>query len=302
MTKTASSPASVQATGLTKRYGRKRALDGVDLTVSGAGVLALLGPNGAGKTSFVQTALGLTPPSSGTLRVFGGQPGAMANRRRIGVMMQDADLPDTLTGRELLTLFASYYPDPEPVDALIDRCALGAFAKRAYGKLSGGQKRRVQFALALVGKPDLLFLDEPTTGLDGEARRALWSIVRDTAARGARVILTTHYLEEADALADRVAVMQDGRIIADDTAQGLRDQVGGALVRCETALDDAALGALDGVRRVRRSGRRAEILVADPVAFLKALFAADPTPGDLIVRQPTLEEAFDALTSGKETA
>ena len=207
MTKTASSPASVQAQGLTKRYGRKTALAGVDLTVSGPGVLALLGPNGAGKTTFVQAALGLTPPSSGTLRVFGGQPGAMANRRRIGVMMQDADLPDTLTGRELLTLFASYYPHPEPIDALIERCALGAFAKRAYGKLSGGQKRRVQFALALVGKPDLLFLDEPTTGLDGEARRALWAIVRDTAARGARGILTTHYLEEADALADRVAVM-----------------------------------------------------------------------------------------------
>lgn len=295
MTAASTSPA-LKAEGLTKRYGRKTALEGVNLSLNGAGVVALLGPNGAGKTTFVQTALGLTKPSSGDLKVFGESAGSKANRIRTGVMMQDTDLPDTLTGRELLSLFASYYPAPESLDTLIERCALTPFVGRRYGQLSGGQKRRIQFALSLIGKPDLLFLDEPTTGLDGEARRALWAIVRETADRGALVVLTTHYLEEADALADRVAVLQAGKLIAHDTAAALRQQVGGSLVQFETRLDNTTLETLDTVRRIRWSGRRAEVLVNDPVAFLKALFIADPNPSDLIVRQPTLDEAFDALT------
>lgn len=295
MTPASISPA-LKAEGLTKRYGRKTALDGVTLSLDGAGVVALLGPNGAGKTTFVQAALGLTKPSSGQLKVFGGSAGSKTNRIRTGVMMQDTDLPDTLTGRELLALFASYYPAPENLDTLIDRCALTPFVDRRYGQLSGGQKRRIQFALSLIGQPDLLFLDEPTTGLDGEARRALWAIVRETADQGALVVLTTHYLEEADALADRVAVLQAGKLIANDTAAALRQQVGGSLVQFETRLDNATLATLNTVRRVRWSGRRAEVLVNDPVAFLKALFIADPDPSDLTVRQPTLDEAFDALT------
>ena len=286
----------LQASALTRRYGRKTALDGVDMTASGAGVLALLGPNGAGKTTFVQTALGLVRPSSGSLDVFGAKPGDRSVKTRIGVMMQDTDLAHTLTGRELLELFASYYPDPANLDDLIERCALSGFIKRRYGQLSGGQKRRIQFALALVGKPELLFLDEPTTGLDTEARRALWAVVRDVAADGALVVLTTHYLEEADALADRVVVLKDGQVIADDTADGLRTRMGGAVISCVTSLSDDALGALPGLIALSRSGRKVRLQVSESVAFLKALLAADPALSDLSVAQPTLEDAFEALT------
>lgn len=290
----------LQASALTRRYGRKTALDAVDMSVSGAGVLALLGPNGAGKTTFVQTALGLVRPSSGALHVFGAKPGDHAIKTRIGVMMQDTDLAHTLTGRELLELFASYYPNPANLDALIERCALTDFIKRRYGQLSGGQKRRIQFALSLVGQPDLLFLDEPTTGLDIEARRALWAIVRDVAAQGTLVVLTTHYLEEADALADRVVVLQSGRIIADDTADGLRTRMGGAVISCVTSLSDEALNALPGLIAMTRSGRKVRLQVSESVAFLKALLSADPALSDLSVAQPTLEDAFEALTGQSE--
>jgi ABC-2 type transport system ATP-binding protein len=294
-------PPILEATSLTRRYGRKTALDGLDLSLSESGVLALLGPNGAGKTTFVQTALGLIRPSSGSLTVFGAQPGDRSIKARIGVMMQDTDLAHTLTGRELLELFASYYPNPANLDALIERCALKDFVRQRYGKLSGGQKRRIQFALALVGQPDLLFLDEPTTGLDTEARRALWAVVRDVAASGTLVVLTTHYLEEADALADRVVVLKDGQIIADDTADGLRTRMGGAIIECVTPLNDDALKALPGLIALSRSGRKLRLQVSEAIPALKALFELDPGLSDLGVAQPTLEDAFDALTGQPQT-
>ena len=294
-------PPILVADALTRRYGRKTALDGVSLSLPKTGVLALLGPNGAGKTTFVQTALGLTRPSSGSLTVFGGPPGARTAKTRIGVMMQDTDLAHTLTGLELLELFASYYPNPAKLDALIERCALKDFVKRRYGQLSGGQKRRIQFALALVGQPELLFLDEPTTGLDTEARRALWAVVRDVAASGTLVVLTTHYLEEADALADRVVVLKEGRVIADDTADGLRTRMGGAIINCVTSLEDTALNALPGLIAVSRSGRKLRLQVSEAIPALKALFELDPDLSDLGVAQPTLEDAFDALTGHPQT-
>ncbi len=285
----------IEATNLTKRYGPKRALDGVSLSVEGPGVLALLGPNGAGKTSFVNAALGLIAPSKGTLRILGGKPGSRPVRQRIGVMMQDADLPERLTARELIGLFSSYYPAPLTTQALIERCDLKTIVDARYGRLSGGQKRRVQFALALVGQPDLLFLDEPTTGLDAEARRGLWAQVRALADSGSRVVLTTHYLEEADALADRVAVVHQGRIIADDTAHALRARVGGSVIRCATRLSLPELERLPDVRQARMSGRLAELIAGSAVAPLKDLFELDPDLSDLTVRPPSLEEAFDAL-------
>ena len=295
------SPPMIEADGLVRRYGRTTALDGLSLTVSGGGVLALLGPNGAGKTSFVSACLGLTRPSAGRLRVLGERPGSRAARRQIGAMLQEAELADLLTAREQIGLFASYYPDPRRVGDVIALCGLDGFADARYGRLSGGQKRRVQFALALVGRPRLIFLDEPTTGLDAEARRGLWAIVRQAAAEGAQIVLTTHYLEEADALADRVAVMHHGRLIADAAASALRARVGGSLIRCVTMVEDKALAALPAVRSVRRSGRYAEIASADAVATLQALFALDPSVSELAVRQPGPEDAFDILTRDAET-
>ncbi|MFK8013854.1 MAG: ABC transporter ATP-binding protein [Gammaproteobacteria bacterium] len=282
---------AVVATNLRKQYGAKLALHDLSLTLPRRGVTAILGANGAGKTTFIRCVLGLTPATSGTLRVFGERPGSDASRQRTGVMLQDADLPDLLTAREHLTLFASYYDNAMSVEDALQLCELEAFADKRYKTLSGGQKRRVQFALAVVGQPDLLFLDEPTTGLDSDARRTLWRTVRSLAARGASIVLTTHYLEEADALADAIIILKDGQVLAHAPTPQIRMAVGGAMIRCVTTLDPDACAALDGARTARRSGRFMEILCADPAPTLQALFAADPAPTELTVAKPGLEDA-----------
>ncbi|MEO0576315.1 MAG: ABC transporter ATP-binding protein, partial [Pseudomonadota bacterium] len=201
-----------------------------------------------------------------------------------------------------LTLFASYYETPADIDATIDMADIGAFSDQRYKQLSGGQKRRVQFAVALIGKPKLLFLDEPTTGLDSDARRVVWDNVRRLTDDGTTVVLTTHYLEEADALADRIMVLSDGALIADDTTAHIRDRTGGALIRCETQLDLTRCRALPGVRTVESEGRRTTLLSEDCNATLAALLAADPHMSDLSVRKPSLEEAFTALTTTGATS
>ena len=284
-----------------RSYGSKRALDGVDLDLNaGDGITAILGPNGAGKTTFVNCCLGLTPTSKGRLRVFGSRPGSLMNRRRIGAMLQNTDLPELLTAREHITLFASYYPNPMTTDECLTLCEIERFADTSYKKLSGGQKRRVQFALSLVGRPDLIFLDEPTTGLDIDARRVLWTTIRQLADTGTSVILTTHYLEEADALAERIVLIDGGRVVADAPTQDIRDAVGGAVIQCVTRLDDAFLESLPAVRSVNRSGRFVEILSADTPSTLRALLDADQDLQELTVRKPSLEDAFVELTQAKE--
>jgi ABC-2 type transport system ATP-binding protein len=299
----AEATAIIEAEGLVRRYGRKVALDGVDLAFRrGEGVTAILGANGAGKTTFVHCALGLVRPSRGRLTVFGGRPGTLANRRRIGAMLQDTDLPGGLTAREHIELFAAYYPDPVPTAELLELCEITPFAGRRYAKLSGGQKRRVQFALAIVGRPELIFLDEPTTGLDIDARRILWTTIRRLTEGGTAVVLTTHYLEEADALADRIVVFGDGHVLADAPTAEIRNRVGGALIRCVTRLDPPALARLPQVVRAEMSGRYVEILTADAPTTLRALLAADDEVADLTVTKPALEDAFRALTGGGEPA
>ncbi len=287
----------MRAVDLHKRYGAKHALDGFSLTLPATGVTAILGANGAGKTTFIRSVLGLTPISSGTLEVFGATPGSSVCRQRTGVMLQDADLPDLLTAREHLALFASYYPAPLPVNDAIEVCELGAFADKRYKSLSGGQKRRVQFALAVVGQPDLLFLDEPTTGLDGDARRVLWRTARTLAERGTSIVLTTHYLEEADALADHIAIIKDGKVLTHAATSDIRQAVGGALIRCVTTLTPEQAGRLDGARSARLSGRFTEILTNDTAATLRALLCNDAAPTDLTVTKPSLEDAVADLVS-----
>jgi len=291
----------VRAKNLHKRYGAKSALDGFTLSLGATGVTAILGANGAGKTTFIRCALGLTPTSEGELEVFARAPGSTESRRRTGVMLQEADLPDLLTAREHLTLFASYYPKPMSIEHALDICELDAFADKRYKTLSGGQKRRVQFALAVIGQPDLLFLDEPTTGLDADARRALWETVRKLAAAGTSIVLTTHYLEEADALADRIVILKDGRVLADAPTSEIRRAVGGALVRCVTTLEPTQAAGLSGARSAQRSGRFMEILTADTPATLSALLQLDPSPQDLTVTKPSLEDAVSDLSLFEET-
>ncbi len=226
--------ASLEA--VNKNYGNVRALRGVDFRVRAGEIVALLGPNGAGKTTAVKLLLGLMPPNAGRVRVFGGDPTNPENRMRTGAMLQVGRVPETLRVREHIDLFSTYYPKPMSSAEILAAAGLEKLSDRKFGELSGGQKQRVLFALAICGDPDLLFLDEPTVGLDVEARRLLWDEIRELVSRGKTVLLTTHYLQEADALADRVAVINQGEIIAQGTPAEIKAQTSGKRIRCITSL------------------------------------------------------------------
>ncbi len=208
--------------GVRKTYGDTEALRGINLQIRPGELLALLGANGAGKTTADRALLGLAKPTSGEVRVFGGDPRDARSRTRIGALLQIARVPETLRVREHIHLFSSYYPNPRPIDEVIEAAGLQGLEKRKFGELSGGQQKRVLFALALCGNPDLLVLDEPTVGLDVEARRALWKQIRAFIAGGRSVLLTTHYLAEAEALANRVVVIHKGVVMAEGTPQEIK--------------------------------------------------------------------------------
>jgi ABC-2 type transport system ATP-binding protein len=213
-----------QFTKVRKSYGSVEALRGLDLTIHPGEVVALLGANGAGKTTTVRTLLGLVKPDEGEVRLFGRDPRDAGARTRMGAVLQIARVPETLRVREHIHLFSSYYPSPMPIADVIEAAGLVGLERRKYGDLSGGQQKRVLFALALCGNPDLLVLDEPTTGLDVEARRALWKQIRAFVARGKSVLLTTHYLAEAEALANRVVVLDKGSVVAEGTPAEIKGE------------------------------------------------------------------------------
>ena len=286
---------------VTHRYGDVVALDGLNLEIRAGEVLAVLGPNGAGKTTAIGLLLGTLLVQEGTVRVFGHEPGAGAVRMRRGAMLQISGVPDTLTIAEHLELFSSYYPAPLPVSRLLAMAGLEELANRRYGRLSGGQKQRVMFALALAGDPELVFLDEPTTGLDVEARRSLWNEIRELKAAGRTAVLTTHYLEEADALADRIAVIHEGRVVAEGTPAEIKSRAADRRVRCITAVNRDEVAALPGVARVEVNGQHLEILTARPEELLRTLLALDPDLRDLHVTGARLEDAFLTLVrNGKQ--
>jgi len=207
---------------VTKKYGAVTALHGIDLAIERGELLAVLGPNGAGKTTAVRILLGLTEQTSGRAAIFGHRPASRAAKLRRGAMLQVARVPETLRVREHLELFSSYYPDPMPLPEVIAAAGLEGIENKNFGDLSGGQKQRLLFGLAICGNPDFIALDEPTVGLDVEARRALWKQIRAFVARGKSVLLTTHYLDEADALADRVIVIDHGRVVAEGTPSEIK--------------------------------------------------------------------------------
>ncbi|PSJ37932.1 ABC transporter ATP-binding protein [Allosphingosinicella deserti] len=283
--------------GVTKTLGGRPVLNAISLEVRAGEVTALLGPNGAGKTTTVGVLTGRFAPDAGEAELFGLDPGRPAARARIGVVLQSAGLPDVLTVRELVSLHSGYYRRPREIHETMALAGLEGLEKRRAGALSGGQLRRLHYALAICGQPDLLVLDEPTTGLDHEARRRLWSSVRAEADAGTAVLLTTHYLEEADALADRIIVIDDGRIVADATPSGIKADVAGSTIRCRTMLPDPALAALPGVRSVRRSGGAATLLVADGAVAARALLGADPSVSDLTISAASLEDALGDLSA-----
>jgi ABC-2 type transport system ATP-binding protein len=286
--------------GARKRFGKIQALDGFDLAVKRGQLLALLGPNGAGKSTAISILLGLQTPDEGSAELFGHAPQEIEGRRRIGVMMQEVALPGVMHACELLEQVASYYPTPYDVNAVLKRLGLEGVANRPYGKLSGGQKRQVQFALALVGRPELLFLDEPTVGLDIQAREALWNVVRELLHEGCSIVLTTHYLEEAEALADRVVVMARGRLVTSGSVDEIRAHVSRKKVSCVSRLAPDSVRCWPEVLQLEMERDRMQITTRSAETLLMRLFREDPDLSDIEVKRAGLAEAFAELTN--ETA
>ncbi len=285
-----------QLRGVKKRFGQTVALDGLDLDVRPGELLAVLGPNGAGKTTAIGLMLGLQRPDAGEALLFGRSPLEIEARRGVGVMMQEVVLPDALRVRDLIDMTQAYYPAPLSLAEAIEQAGVGPLANRPYAKLSGGQKRLVQFALAICGRPQLMFLDEPTTGLDVTARETLWATLRKLVAGGSSIVLTTHYIEEAEALADRVVVVAKGRRIAEGTVAEIRAVVARKRIECATSLDAAAIEAWPEVTTANRLNGHIAITTAEAEAVVRKLLAADPGLSDLEVRRAGLSEAFAELT------
>jgi ABC-2 type transport system ATP-binding protein len=281
----------------TKRYGAVTAIDRLDFALAAGQVTALLGPNGAGKTTAVRLMLGLAAPTAGTARLFGADPRRRVARRRVGVMLQVSKVPETLRVVEHIRLFSSYYDLPLSVPAVVERAGLAGLEQRLFGKLSGGQRQRLLFALAICGNPDLLVLDEPTVGLDVESRRAFWREMRLLAAQGRSLLLTTHYIDEADALANRVVILQNGRILADGTASAINARVAGRHIRCITSLGSAELAGMSGVTAVHLEQEVSVLLVTDAESVARDLLARDPSLTALEISRLGLEDAFVALTN-----
>jgi ABC-2 type transport system ATP-binding protein len=288
--------------GVSKHYGALRALNGIDLELRSGELLALLGPNGAGKTTAIGLLLGLIRADAGSVELFGRDPQDIAARRQIGVMLQDAQLPPTLRVGELIRLTASYYPNPRSVAESAELAGVADLLNRPYGKLSGGQQRRVQFALALCGRPSLLFLDEPTVGMDIEARQKLWAAIRHLIAEGNAVVLTTHYLEEAEALADRVCVMVHGRVISEGSVDALRARIALKRVWCSTRLSLRDVSAWPEVAEARSDGERLCLSTEYAELLVRRLLAEDLTLAALEVRAAGLSEVFTELTRDAHTS
>lgn len=285
-----------------KHYGPVAALDGVDLAVHGGEVVSLLGANGAGKSTAIGLMLGLLQPGSGAAELFGQPPGTIAARRRTGVMLQDGGVHGDLRVHELLQLTRSYYPHPRGVGECVALAGLQGLLERRYDRLSGGQQRRAQFALAVCGRPQLLFLDEPTTGLDIEARQQLWQAVRELVGQGCGVLLTTHYLEEAEALSDRVVVLDRGRVVASGSVAEVRARVAQRRIRCVSTLNAARVAAWPGVRSAIREGDRLDIVASAAEPVVRRLLEADPALQDLEVQRAGLADAFIQLTREQDAA
>jgi ABC-2 type transport system ATP-binding protein len=286
--------------GAKKHFGKIRALDGLDLTVRRGELLAVLGPNGAGKSTAISLLLGLERPDAGSAELFGLDPQDLEARRRVGIMMQEVALSPAARPRELIAQVASYYPSPYDVEAVIRRLSLESLANRKYQDLSGGQKRQVQFAMAICGRPELLFLDEPTVGLDVQAREALWRVLRELVHEGSSIVLTTHYLEEAEALANRVSVIANGRQIAAGTVEEIRAHVSRKHVFCRTALSAGAVRAWPEVEQLNEDAGRLHAITHDAEKVLRRLLDADPAIRDIEVRRAGLAEAFTEITNRQE--
>ncbi|WP_328499431.1 ABC transporter ATP-binding protein [Streptomyces sp. NBC_00414] len=284
-------------TGAVKAFGAVRAVDGVDLEIARGETVALLGRNGAGKSTALSLLLGLNEPDEGVVRLFGATPEQAVRAGRVGAMLQDVRPVPRVTVGELVGFVAGTYPEPMPVARALELAGVAELAGRRVDRLSGGQAQRVRFAVALVGNPSLIVLDEPTAALDVEARYAFWDSMRAFARRGHTVLFSTHYLEEADANADRIVVVDHGRIVADGTGEQLRRAAGGSLVAFDLAgAGTDGLSLLPGVVSLEVRGDRARLRTDDPDATVIALARLGAIRG-LEVAPASLDDAFLALTA-----
>jgi ABC-2 type transport system ATP-binding protein len=281
--------------GASRRYGDVLALDRVSVAIGEGEVVGLLGPNGAGKTTLVNLLVGLRRATSGRVELFGGDPLRAEHRRHIGVTPQETGLPPMMRVRECVEYVAAHFADPMPLDDVLTRFGLDGLGRRQTGGLSGGQRRRLAVALAFVGRPRLVFLDEPTAGLDVQARHALWEAIRAYHADGGTVLLTSHYLEEVEALARRVVVLGGGRVLADDTVDAVRGLAG---IR-RVSLVAPSLPPLPEVVRVEQSDDRTHLLTTDADALVRELVHKGVEFRDLEIRPTSLEEAFLTLTAAE---
>jgi ABC-2 type transport system ATP-binding protein len=292
-----SAAAGIEIRGLAKSYGEIEAVRGIDVRVEPGETVALLGPNGAGKSTTIDMLLGLLEPDEGSVSVFGTEPRAAVDRGAVGAMLQTGALLRDLTARELVTMMASLYPAPLKVDDVLELTGIASFADQRTQKLSGGQTQRVRFAVALVSNPVLLVLDEPTAALDVEGRHAFWTTMREFAAEGRTVLFATHYLEEADAYADRVVLMAHGAIVADGPPNEIKAMVGTRTIRATLpGVSAEELERLTGVSHATRRGEAVVIHCSDSDAALRELLSSYPDARDIEVGGAGLEEAFLRLT------
>jgi ABC-2 type transport system ATP-binding protein len=284
---------------VSRTYGPTVALAGIDLAIGAGETIALLGPNGAGKSTAISLMLGLLEPTGGSVEVLGRRPADAVRGGRIGAMLQESGLPALARVGELIELIRGLSPSPMPFARIVRRAGLTELTDRRTEALSGGEAQRVRFALAIAGDPDLLFLDEPTVAMDVESRRAFWADMRAFAAEGRTILFATHYLEEADQVADRIVVLDHGRIVADGSAAEIKQSAHRRAIRFRlAAADRAVLAALPAVETVQIGGDRIVLESTDPDATARALLRTDLAIHDLEIGGPDLEAAFLALTGG----
>ncbi len=292
----------LQVSGLTKRYGEVRAVDGISFSVPRGTVFTILGPNGAGKTTTLEILEGLRAPDSGEIELFGRRIARVDRREkaRMGVLLQEGNFEPYLRVKEVIGLFGSFFPRARPVNEILELVALTEKRNAFVKELSGGQRQRLALGTALVNDPDLLFLDEPTTGLDPQARRNIWSIVADLKDQGKTIVLTTHYMEEAETLSDQVCIMDHGRIIAAGSPRVLTARLGEETIIEFTAPGMIGVPVVPSGGKVRRDGDAVLVEVTDLVPALRDLLAWAHENGvpldNMIIRQPNLEDVFLSLT------